>query len=286
MAMMDVIPLDDQSKNMVIALMNAEHPDAIRLYAQHFANHREAVAAVLVDVQHSDFKIRVHFPGRAHGSQRTEEVTLPYVQADGSSLSIATIGDCRRAMVGMARIAAEALGEDIELPAALPAPAAGGEPPNLEALQQVMEAMRTAQSAQTAQEPAAEPADVRPQPVNQGSVVAASSIFAGQGSRLGAATGNPSVVEAASVSLREVDPEQPYVRLRVQLLDRRHAQVVVNKDFTMRDVLVWLQHYQGDTRPFHLLNVASFPPTRLGNMDATVEQLGLTKASALSCRPA
>lgn len=307
--MMEVIPLDDQSKNMVIALMNAEHPDAIRLYARHFAKHPDAVTAVLVNVQRGDFTIRVHHPTLAHGSQRTEEVTLQYVQADGSITACATIGECRRAMVGMARIAAEALGEEIELPAAAPAPpaGAGGEPPNMEALQQIMQAMQTVQSQgaqadkeqkEQEQKDQEQAAAARPQALNQRGAVAWPT---GEGSRLGgsatggvaaggaatggAAAGGAAVVAAESFALREVDPDQPFVRLRVQLLDRRNAQVVVNKSFTVRDVLGWLQHHQGDTRPFNLMDVAGFPPKRLGDLDKTVEQLGLTKDSALSCRP-
>ena len=47
---------------------------------------------------------------------QSSEISTKYVDASGANITIQTAGDCRRALVEMARIASEALGEEIELP--------------------------------------------------------------------------------------------------------------------------------------------------------------------------
>merc|ERR1719361_1407836 len=104
--MMELIPLDERTKPMVLALMNNEHPDAIRLYARHFGGKPAAKAATLTDVDDHTLSLRYTGP---RGEQC--DLTLPYVGVAGADVIVRTVADCRRALVGMARIAAEALGE-------------------------------------------------------------------------------------------------------------------------------------------------------------------------------
>lgn len=321
--MMEIIPLDGQTKNMVLALMNGEHPDAIRLYARHFADKKQATAATLTDVGDKFISLRYSGPGGEQG-----EVTMPYVNAAGEHLNVRTIGDCRRALVGMARIASEALGENIELPEMRSTDLPGGtnmhsqnldfgehreelqqiirrlgadSAPPPDEMQQLISRMqqlkaevesRDVSGATSATTPAASSSQAGT--VFRGGAVAQArqDIFKGEGTRLGSSAEPTSAgsvgLEKPQVELREVDPERPVVRLRVQLLDRRPAQVMVNSDFTLRDLRAWLEHYQGSTgvKPFHLMEVSGFPPRKLSDFDATVEKLGLTRASSLSCRHA
>eukprot|EP00931_Biecheleriopsis_adriatica_P006494 TRINITY_DN107891_c0_g1_i1.p1 TRINITY_DN107891_c0_g1~~TRINITY_DN107891_c0_g1_i1.p1 ORF type:complete len:224 (+),score=55.71 TRINITY_DN107891_c0_g1_i1:25-696(+) len=116
-------------------------------------------------------------------------------------------------------------------------------------------------------------------------------VFQGGGSRLGgtASSSTPasSGYPAASEALREVDPDGALVRIKVQLLSRRPAQVVVNSDFTIRELRAWLAHYQGpESGDYHLMDVSSFPPKRLSDLNATISAAGITGKSSLSCRPA
>mmetsp|Transcript_26016 Transcript_26016/g.84003 ORF Transcript_26016/g.84003 Transcript_26016/m.84003 type:complete len:100 (-) Transcript_26016:108-407(-) len=60
MAMMELIPLDEGTKPMVLALMNGEHPDAIRLYARHFGKKPKATSAEINDVRYLGFTLRQH----------------------------------------------------------------------------------------------------------------------------------------------------------------------------------------------------------------------------------
>eukprot|EP00931_Biecheleriopsis_adriatica_P108439 TRINITY_DN8275_c0_g1_i2.p1 TRINITY_DN8275_c0_g1~~TRINITY_DN8275_c0_g1_i2.p1 ORF type:complete len:321 (+),score=72.47 TRINITY_DN8275_c0_g1_i2:38-964(+) len=308
MAMMEIIPLDSTTKNMVLALMNAEHPDAIRIYAKHYGGKRSVRTAILTDVSDKDLSLHYKADGKDEG-----DLTLPYVDAAGERITCETIGDCRRAMVGMARIASEATGEKIVLPEVKSTDLPGGdrreragqEPPPemLEMLKHMRELM--AQNAGEASTPSGDSAQSSkpkagiqtfadsnaesPQPL----------VFQGAGNRLGgystsSSTPGPALdtstpANAAQQQLREVDPEQPVVRLRVQLLDRRPAEVTVNKDFTVGELQAWIDHHQGlqGQQRYNLMEVSGFPPRRLGDLSATLEQAGLTKRGcSLACRPA
>lgn len=324
MPFLDQMPLGEQSKNMVLAMMNAEHPDAIRAYIRHFGGKKKAMSAKLCDVGCERITLSYIGPGMEKG-----ECTMPYVDAEGNPLVIRSVGDCRRALVGMAYTASEALGEKIELPAR-PAPASasassGGDRdfgPHREEMQELIRQLGSdhrpppeemAQLAQRLQELRAlaegggNPAGATETGSGtgggssstytafKGGYVAAprSDIFKGEGSKLGSATPAPAAAVPANAGappppLREVDAEQPVVRLRVQLLDRRPAQVVVNRDFTILQLRGWLDHHQGEaaTKAYHLMEVTGFPPKKLTDMSATVEQLGLSSTSSLSCRPA
>mmetsp|Transcript_126818 Transcript_126818/g.218803 ORF Transcript_126818/g.218803 Transcript_126818/m.218803 type:complete len:323 (+) Transcript_126818:96-1064(+) len=322
MAMMELIPLDGQTKNMVLALMNGEHPDAIRVYARHFAGKKQATSATLTDVGDKSISLRYSGPGREQG-----EATMPYVNAAGEHLTVRTIGDCRRALVGMARIAAEALGEKIELPEPRSTDLPGGADvdsrssldlgPHREELQQIIRRlgadsapppeemkelisrMQQLKSEVNGSQGSGPAATASTSSSSAGTVIrsgatapARHDMFKGEGSRLGSsADPTPSAavdLEGLQAELREVDPERPVVRLRVQLLDRRPAQLMVNSNFTLRDLRAWLEHYQGSAgaKPFHLMEVSGFPPRKLSDFSATIEEMGLTRSSSLACRPA
>eukprot|EP00931_Biecheleriopsis_adriatica_P108438 TRINITY_DN8275_c0_g1_i1.p1 TRINITY_DN8275_c0_g1~~TRINITY_DN8275_c0_g1_i1.p1 ORF type:complete len:356 (+),score=83.79 TRINITY_DN8275_c0_g1_i1:38-1069(+) len=343
MAMMEIIPLDSTTKNMVLALMNAEHPDAIRIYAKHYGGKRSVRTAILTDVSDKDLSLHYKADGKdlnvemeriltdnkalvalpedegmkfktaAFGMAQCLSDVCSHFQMEDERITCETIGDCRRAMVGMARIASEATGEKIVLPEVKSTDLPGGdrreragqEPPPemLEMLKHMRELM--AQNAGEASTPSGDSAQSSkpkagiqtfadsnaesPQPL----------VFQGAGNRLGgystsSSTPGPALdtstpANAAQQQLREVDPEQPVVRLRVQLLDRRPAEVTVNKDFTVGELQAWIDHHQGlqGQQRYNLMEVSGFPPRRLGDLSATLEQAGLTKRGcSLACRPA
>lgn len=127
--------------------------------------------------------------------------------------------------------------------------------------------------------------------LNGAAVPSITNIFKGEGCRLGSTDSSCHESEGAGVTppqLREVDPEKPLIRLRVTLLDRKPANVTVNRDFTLEDLRAWLQHHQGPTSAsnFNLMDVTGFPPRKLADLGATIGDLGLTKDSTLACRPA
>eukprot|EP00929_Paragymnodinium_shiwhaense_P014702 TRINITY_DN122658_c0_g1_i1.p1 TRINITY_DN122658_c0_g1~~TRINITY_DN122658_c0_g1_i1.p1 ORF type:complete len:322 (+),score=51.37 TRINITY_DN122658_c0_g1_i1:97-966(+) len=289
MAMMDMIPLNDDSKKMVLGIMNAQYVDAVRLYARHFFKRKGDTAVALVDVDNEQLHIRCTLP-----NGKNDVLSMPYVDAKGDPIVVRSVGDCRKALVGMARIASEATGEHIDLPEQRNTDMPGGEASAemLQMMQQMRQMMETAGSEQQQAQ-----ADGSPQQASSpGTViqrggsgnVVKDSLFKGEGSKLGGSSSAPPPPAPSNepVSLREVDPEKPVVRLKVQLLDKRPAQVMVNKEFTLQDLRAWLQHHQGSSDAFHVMDVGGFPPKKLSVMTATIEDLGLTAATSLACRRA
>jgi len=293
MAMMEIIPLDESTKNMVIALMNGEHPDAIRLYARHFGGKKSATVAILSDVSNKDLSLHFKTAGREEG-----DLTMPYVNRAGENITCETIGDCRRAMVGMARIASEALGEKIDLPEMKSTDLPGGDraegngppPPEFtEMIKQMRDAM-AAKGPDTGEGAAGgtSSSSARPVAINKSTPYAAT--FEGTGNRLGGVSDSSGVVEPALpvAELREVDPEKPFLRLRVQLLDRKPAEITVNTDFSVAELRAHLDHYMGLTESgkYNLMEVSGFPPRKLTDASASLEAAGLTKGGcSLACRP-
>jgi len=312
--MMDIIPLDDNSKKMVLALMNAEHPDAIRLYVRHYAEKPDTVSATLIDVSEETMSIKYVGPG-----QKTAQVTLPYLDAKGEPATVQTVGQCRRLMVGMARTASEVLGEPITLPEMKDGdtPGAGGGPPGaggmgpmpegMKDLIEMMAKLKAEGGANPFAPPGADSGEAASSSfgTNSGAVSTkpkgtdwsslgggntlggGASSGGGGGYTAGAAAAAPA--PAAPADLREVDPDKPILRLRVQMLDRKPAQVVVNSDFTLQQLRAWLEHHMGEASAgvtYHLMDVAGFPPKKLENLTATVEELGITSSSSLACRKA
>jgi len=292
----------------VLALMNAEHPDAIRLYARHFGGKKKAEHASLIHVSDRIIRLTYRGPGNDAG-----ELSLPYIGSDGEHVVLASIGDCRRVLVAMARIASEALGEPINLPEVrntdLPGGAGLGNtvsaPPAevLEFMRQMQQMKGLAEEGRSDDNPSNSGATagtvINPGSSSSSSIgrkPARADLFLGEGSRLGGSEvkGVPPIVgsEASSVQpqLREVDPDKPVVRLRVQLLDRCPAQVMVNLDFTVRELRAWLQHHMmavsDPVKEFSLMDVGGFPPRKFADLDATVDELKLSGSSTLACRPA
>lgn len=282
MAMMEIIPLDEDSKAIVMEIMNGQHPDAIRIYARHFGGKAKATSASLTDLDSKQITLKYTSPGE-NGS-----LTMPYVDAAGAAITVRTIGDCRRALVGMARVAAEVLGEHIELPEPRTiAPGTPGGPSNGPEVMALLEQMRQMMEAK-GQGKGSASGDVAPGGIRtlHGGAASQSSVFKGQGNKLGSSTPVPESAPGSSAQLREVDPEKPTVSLRVQLLDRKQAQVVVNHDFTISELRAWLDHHQGSTSQYHLMEVSGFPPKKLSDYTMTVEGAGLTKKGcSLACKP-
>ena len=171
MAMMEIIPLDGSTKNMVIALMNGEHPDAIRLYAKHFGRKSATIAATLTDVSNTNFTVHYKTAGRDEG-----DLTIAYVNNAGENITCETIGDCRRAkkktkktktnkkkqkkgpgtlgaMVGMARIASEILGEKIALPEVKNTDLPGGDRQSNQPAPELIEMLKQMRQEMAAQKP-------------------------------------------------------------------------------------------------------------------------------------
>ena len=77
--------------------------------------------------------------------------------------------------------------------------------------------------------------------------------------------------------LREVDPEKPFLRLRVQLLDRKPAEITVNHDFCVAELRAYLDHYMGLPEPgtYNLMEVSGFPPRRIVDDAASLHSVGI-----------
>lgn len=283
--MMEIIPLDGSTKNMVVALMNGEHPDAIRLYAKHFGRKSATIAATLTDVSNKDFSVHYKAAGREEG-----DLTIAYVNTAGENITCETIGDCRRAMVGMARIASEVLGEKITLPEVKNTDLPGGDRQSNQPPPELIEMLKQMKEEMAARKPEGEESSSStPTAINQ--QITHPATFQGAGNRLGGYALSASASSASKVApttLREVDPEKPFLRLRVQLLDRKPAEITVNHDFSVAELRAYLDHYMGLTEAgtYNLMEVSGFPPRRIVNDAASLQSVGLTKRGvSLACRP-
>eukprot|EP00929_Paragymnodinium_shiwhaense_P025915 TRINITY_DN15551_c2_g1_i3.p1 TRINITY_DN15551_c2_g1~~TRINITY_DN15551_c2_g1_i3.p1 ORF type:complete len:360 (+),score=97.06 TRINITY_DN15551_c2_g1_i3:64-1080(+) len=122
--MLDILPLSEEVKPMLIGVMNGQYKEAVRLYAIHFCGQKadDVAAAYIKDLTVSAVTVQTY-----NADAVETEHTTPYVDAEGKNVTVATAGDCRRALVEMARIASVALNVDIRLPpAAASGPATAG----------------------------------------------------------------------------------------------------------------------------------------------------------------
>lgn len=318
--MMDVIPLNAQTKAMVMSIMNEEHSDAMRLYVRHYGQ-TEATSAELVDLDES----QVHLSYTNGAGEAGQRLSMPYRNQEGEEVRVQSVGDCRRALVGMARVASEALGEPIDLPGS--APQRDEDEPSEEEIQEMMRdfqeimmAKGKGKGASASSAPSAPSSGIRTlhdggagggggpgdmmammeamlamkgKGKGKGAEPALDTRFQGEGSRLGSAGDDEATKLANSEELaqqtRGVDTSKPVVKLRVRLLNRKTVEAELNADFTVKEVRAWLEthHAESFDRAYHLMDGAGFPPKKLADFDATLESLGLAKAgSCLECRPA
>lgn len=315
MAMMDLVPLSPQTKPMVIAIMNGEHSDAMRLYVMHFGQ-REAASAKLVDLDAH----QIHLEFTDANGEAGQKLSMPYRNEEGDSISVDSVGDCRRALVGMARVASAALGEPIDLPE--PHPQRQEEPSDEEVermMRQFQDMLAKGAGKGTGSNSASTGASSGIRTLHDGgasgggpedmlsalqAIMAAKGKgkgkaaghqdvrFQGEGSRLGS-TGDgeaTQLTDSAKLAqqLREVDESKAVLKLRVRLLNRKTVEVDLNPDFTVREVRTWLEakHAESFDRGYHLMDGSGFPPKKLAEFDATLESLGVKAGSCLECRPA
>merc|ERR1719265_2268829 len=122
---MDNIPLNEETKPMVLMIMNNAHADALLLILHHYAHYGGAATAELADLDDTSMTLLWTSSKPNPGSEHVRwSKKLPYVSEDGSCVSVNTVADCRRTLVGMARRAAESLGVEIESPKKDPASSA------------------------------------------------------------------------------------------------------------------------------------------------------------------
>lgn len=112
-AMLDLLPLSDATKPMLMTIMNGKYAEALVLYAKHFCNNPAAVSAQITDLTETEVSLR-HSTADGH----SEDAVLPYRDASGNPARATSAGDCRRLLVEMARQASEATGVYIALPGA------------------------------------------------------------------------------------------------------------------------------------------------------------------------
>mmetsp|Transcript_25435 Transcript_25435/g.70881 ORF Transcript_25435/g.70881 Transcript_25435/m.70881 type:complete len:326 (+) Transcript_25435:99-1076(+) len=323
---MDDIPLNEQTTAAVLMLMNSAHADALLLILKHFKHVLLAGTAELKALDETEMRISWQSSRPEPGREGLSfESVIPYEDENGQELRVATVGECRRAIVGMARIASEALGEQIELPPAAPvgagAPQAsptgsgtfgrpapttafrtlhdsgkgtgGSTRSNREAMMALMEIMKGKGKGKEDLLDMVAKVKGKGGGAATSTVEAASTLFLGEGNRLGSMEGGaaPAVEDGNDLQrklpVREVTLDAPTISLRVRLLDRRLIEMVMNHDFTIQEVRTVLEHHHASsfTKTYHLMDVNGFPPKKLTDFGATLEQMGLTKAgSCVECR--
>lgn len=107
-AALDSMPISNETKPMLIGVMNGRYKDALILYAKHFCGRRDCISAQITDLDESLVILR-HWNDAA----KEEETPIEYVDSQGETITLSSAGECRRTLRDMARLAAVALGEDL-----------------------------------------------------------------------------------------------------------------------------------------------------------------------------
>ena len=72
--------LSQDEKDEIIEHMNSDHPDAVLLYLQHYANLPLSHAGVIQDVSETEIKIVATIQGRDGRERTTMKVVLPLLR--------------------------------------------------------------------------------------------------------------------------------------------------------------------------------------------------------------
>lgn len=110
-AMMDHMPMSDETKPALMGIMNGRYKEALILYAQHFCGKTGAASAQIIDLNETSLTLRYY---DADGS--SEEKVINYTDSAGNPVTVSSAGECRRALVDMAKQASEGTGVPLALP--------------------------------------------------------------------------------------------------------------------------------------------------------------------------
>lgn len=110
-AAIDHMPLNDDTKPMLMGAMNGRYKGALNVYAKHFCSKANVVSAQLVDLDFTKLVLR-YWDSEA----QLEERPINYQNSAGDAVRASKAGDVRRILLEMARIAAAATGEELDLP--------------------------------------------------------------------------------------------------------------------------------------------------------------------------
>jgi len=107
----DHILLSDDTKPMLMHTMNGRYKEAFTVLAKHFCGKVAAVSAQIIGVEEAHFVLRYW-----DAENRFEERTVNYQNEAGDPVTASSAGDVRRILVGMARRASAATGDELALP--------------------------------------------------------------------------------------------------------------------------------------------------------------------------
>eukprot|EP00933_Yihiella_yeosuensis_P006682 TRINITY_DN11142_c0_g1_i2.p1 TRINITY_DN11142_c0_g1~~TRINITY_DN11142_c0_g1_i2.p1 ORF type:complete len:310 (-),score=75.54 TRINITY_DN11142_c0_g1_i2:229-1158(-) len=110
-AVLDHMPINDETKPMLVGTMNGRYKEALVAYAKNYCGKEDAVSAQIVELDDKKFLLR-YWDAEAH----QDEMSLDYQDASGKPLTANSAGDCRRILVDMARVSAEKTGMELALP--------------------------------------------------------------------------------------------------------------------------------------------------------------------------
>jgi hypothetical protein len=111
---LDHLPLNDDTKPMLISTMNSRYREALNVYARHFCGKPDVVSAQLAELDETKLVLR-YWDAEA----KLEEQAINYQTSSGGSVRASKAGDVRRILLEMARTASEATGAELDLPHAV-----------------------------------------------------------------------------------------------------------------------------------------------------------------------
>lgn len=107
-AALDRMPLDGDSKQVLISALNGRYKEFLILYAKHFCAKTGVTIAQVLELDGSKLLLRLW-----DAANQIEERSINFQNVAGVVVTASTVGDVRQILVDMARIASEALGDEL-----------------------------------------------------------------------------------------------------------------------------------------------------------------------------
>jgi hypothetical protein len=110
-AVVDLMPLSDDTKGMIITTMNNSFKEVLNVYAKHFCGKSDTLSAQLAQVDEAKFVLRLF-----NTDAQVEDSTIGYQNSAGVAIKASRTGDVRRILFEMAKVASQATGVELNLP--------------------------------------------------------------------------------------------------------------------------------------------------------------------------
>ncbi|CAE8619350.1 unnamed protein product [Polarella glacialis] len=110
-AALEHMPLNDDTKPLIITAMNERYKTALTVYAKHFCGKSDVVSTQIISLEETRLLLRYW-----DATSQWAESTVTYQNAQGDPVTADSAAGVRRILLNMARTASEATGLELGLP--------------------------------------------------------------------------------------------------------------------------------------------------------------------------